>query len=222
MRSMVCGQCHVEYYFGPKASCSSRGTTGLKVEQIEAHYDAYVRNLARDWTARTSAAREVLKAQHPEFETVEPGHPRALGRRVRRLPHAVHCAKGAVKVSDHHVRSPLLDVARALPDLPPLPRRPRSSRASKTIQDRTKRLLDRAEDAVVALIDDLEAAKARRERPTKQLKVARAASCSARRSGARLHRGRELDGLPRAAGVGAHPRRAIDYARQGQLAIEKK
>ena len=28
MRSFVCGQCHVEYYCGPKTTCSIRGTTG--------------------------------------------------------------------------------------------------------------------------------------------------------------------------------------------------
>src|SRR6185503_16834969 len=41
MRSFVCGQCHVEYYCGPKATLFYPWNQGLKVEQIEAVYDNY-------------------------------------------------------------------------------------------------------------------------------------------------------------------------------------
>ena len=39
MRSFVCGQCHVEYYCGPKETLFFPWDNGLKVEQIEAYYD---------------------------------------------------------------------------------------------------------------------------------------------------------------------------------------
>ena len=41
MRSFVCGQCHVEYYCGPKTTLFFPWNQGLKVEQIERTYDAY-------------------------------------------------------------------------------------------------------------------------------------------------------------------------------------
>ena len=80
MRSFVCGQCHVEYYCGPKTTLFYPWNNGLKVEQIESYYDAYKfpdGHRFYDWQHAETGA-EVLKAQHPEFETVEPGHPRAL------------------------------------------------------------------------------------------------------------------------------------------------
>ena len=39
MRSFVCGQCHVEYYCGPKETLLFPWAKGLKVEQIESFYD---------------------------------------------------------------------------------------------------------------------------------------------------------------------------------------
>ena len=41
MRSFVCGQCHVEYYCGPKTTLFYPWNNGLKVEQIEEYYDHY-------------------------------------------------------------------------------------------------------------------------------------------------------------------------------------
>jgi len=67
MRSMVCGQCHVEYYCGPKTTLFFPWNKGLKVEQIEATYDEYKfpdGHRFFDWKhAKTGA--EVPKAQHP-------------------------------------------------------------------------------------------------------------------------------------------------------------
>ena len=62
MRSFVCGQCHVEYYFkGDGKLLTYPWHKGLKVEQIESYYDEVG---FKDWThAETGAA--VLKAQHP-------------------------------------------------------------------------------------------------------------------------------------------------------------
>jgi nitrite reductase (cytochrome c-552) len=41
MRSFVCGQCHVEYYCGPKVTLFFPWGNGLRVEQIEEYYDNY-------------------------------------------------------------------------------------------------------------------------------------------------------------------------------------
>jgi nitrite reductase (cytochrome c-552) len=67
--------------------------------------------------------------------------------------------EGAIKVSDHHVRSPMLDSARACQTCHNQSETELVSRV-EIIQTRTKNLLDDAEIAVVDLINALKAAKA--------------------------------------------------------------
>jgi nitrite reductase (cytochrome c-552) len=65
MRSYVCGQCHVEYYFkGPEKRLTYPWHNGLKADEILSYYEGVGFN---DWTHAVSGAR-TLKAQHPEFE----------------------------------------------------------------------------------------------------------------------------------------------------------
>ena len=109
MRTYVCGQCHVEYYFeGPEKTLVYPWSRGLRADSILALYQA---NGHRDWTHRISGT-PALKAQHPEFELYSQGiHARS----------GVACADchmpfervGAMKISDHWVRSPLLNVNNA-------------------------------------------------------------------------------------------------------------
>jgi len=70
MRTFVCGQCHVEYYFrGPEKRLVYPWPKGLKADQILEYYDEAGFS---DWThAETGAG--MLKAQHPEFETWNQG-----------------------------------------------------------------------------------------------------------------------------------------------------
>ena len=54
MRSFVCGQCHVEYYFkGPEKRLTYPWSKGLRVEQIQAYYDEVGWN---DWKHAQSGA----------------------------------------------------------------------------------------------------------------------------------------------------------------------
>ena len=123
LRSLVCGQCHVEYYCGPKTTLFFPWNNGLKVEQIEATYDAYKfpdGGRFFDWKhAKTGA--EVLKAQHPEFEMWSQGIHARSGVSCADC-HMAYVREGAIKISNHQVRSPLLDVTPVLLDLPSLPR----------------------------------------------------------------------------------------------------
>ncbi|MBA0212674.1 ammonia-forming nitrite reductase cytochrome c552 subunit [Pectobacterium brasiliense] len=65
-QSMVCGQCHVEYYFsGKDKAVKFPWDNGTKVEDMEKYYDAISFS---DWTNTLSRA-PMLKAQHPEYET---------------------------------------------------------------------------------------------------------------------------------------------------------
>jgi nitrite reductase (cytochrome c-552) len=155
MRTFVCAQCHVEYYFaGEHKIVTYPWSRGLKVEQIEAYYDQAGFS---DWKHPVTGA-PVLKAQHPEFETWSQGVHARSGVACADC-HMPYLRQGAVKISDHHVRSPLLNVERAC-----LPCHPFSAEEMKArveiIQDRNAALLSRAEDALVALIDEVKAARA--------------------------------------------------------------
>lgn len=161
LRSMACGQCHVEYYCGPKTTLFFPWNNGLKVEQIEATYDAYRfpdGHRFFDWKHGKTGG-EVLKAQHPEFEVWSQGVHARSGVACADC-HMPYVREGAIKISDHHVRSPLLDVARACQTCHRFPEAELKARV-ETIQDRTRALMDRAEDAVVQLIGDVEKARSR-------------------------------------------------------------
>ncbi len=159
LRSMVCGQCHVEYYCGPKTTLFFPWNKGLKVEQIEAYYDDYKfpdGHRFFDWKHGKTGA-EVLKAQHPEFEMWSQGIHARSGVSCADC-HMPYVREGAIKISDHQVRSPLLNISRSCQTCHRFPEEELKARV-EAIQDRTKALMNRAEDAVVQLIADLEAAK---------------------------------------------------------------
>ena len=155
MRSLACAQCHVEYYFkGEGKLLTYPWHNGLKMEQLEAYYDD---EGFKDWTHARSGAK-VLKAQHPEFETWSQGTHARAGVACADC-HMPYKREGAVKISDHHVRSPLLNVARSCQTCHAVPEEEIKARA-QIIQDRTLALMMRAEHAVVALIEAIEQLKA--------------------------------------------------------------
>jgi nitrite reductase (cytochrome c-552) len=122
MRSFVCGQCHVEYYCGPKTTLFFPWNNGLKVEEIEKYYDDYKfpdGHRFYDWQHAETGA-EVLKAQHPEFEMWSQGIHARSGVACADC-HMPYKREGAMKVSDHWVRSPLLNIARACQVCHPYP-----------------------------------------------------------------------------------------------------
>jgi nitrite reductase (cytochrome c-552) len=146
MRSFVCGQCHVENYFkGEGKLVTYPWARGLRVEQIEAYYEKDAGGF-KDWTHPETGAA-MLKAQHPEFEMWSQGIHARSGVACADC-HMPYVREGAMKVSSHHVRSPLLNVTRACQTCHRYPEQEILARA-KAIQDRTKALLGRAEDAVV-------------------------------------------------------------------------
>ena len=65
MRTYVCAQCHVEYYFkGEDKLLTFPWTKGLSIDNIDEYYEEI--NFA-DWTHKETGA-PMLKMQHPEFE----------------------------------------------------------------------------------------------------------------------------------------------------------
>ena len=156
MRAYVCGQCHVEYYFkGPEKRLTYPWGKGLRADEILSYYeDAGF----QDWTHAETGA-PVLKAQHPEFEMWNQGVHARSGVACADC-HMPYQRVGAMKISDHHVRSPLLNINRACQTCHRWPEQELRERV-ETIQDRTFQVRSLAMDALIALIGDIKSARAR-------------------------------------------------------------
>jgi nitrite reductase (cytochrome c-552) len=216
MRSFVCGQCHVEYYCSSKMSLTFPWGKGLKVEEIEAFWDetkfpngeAFV-----DYTHKETGA-PVLKAQHPEFELWNQGIHARSGVSCADC-HMPYMREGASKISDHWVRSPLLNVNRACQTCHRASEEEMKSRVD-AIQQRNYDLMQRGGKAIVELIEAINAAQAR-SAPEAVLSAARVAQRKAQW---------RLDFIAAENSMGFHAPQeaarilgeAIDYARQGQIA----
>ena len=75
MRSYVCGQCHVEYYFAADNSeVTFPWTKGFKPEEMYEYYStiAKEKGFEKDWISNISGT-PMLKSQHPEYETHSSG-----------------------------------------------------------------------------------------------------------------------------------------------------
>ncbi|MFA7691767.1 MAG: ammonia-forming cytochrome c nitrite reductase subunit c552 [Candidatus Hydrogenedentales bacterium] len=155
MRAFICAQCHVEYYFAPD---ESRRLTfpwykGTRGDDIMAYYDEIG---FTDWTqADTGAA--MLKAQHPEFETWSQGTHAAAGVACADC-HMPYMRKGALKISDHHVRSPMLNINNACQGCHRAPEEELRERVER-IQDRSEEMVGQALDGLMEYIDSILAAK---------------------------------------------------------------
>jgi nitrite reductase (cytochrome c-552) len=212
MRAFVCGQCHVEYYFqGAEKRLVYPWGKGLRADEILAFEDERGQV---DWTHAETGA-PVLKAQHPEFEMWSQGIHARSGVACADC-HMPYMRVGALKISDHHVRSPLLNVNRACQPCHGWSESELTARA-QAIQERTHRLRDLAMDAVVALIGDL--GRARAEGKTDE------ALAPARRQQRRAQFLLDFVEAENSSGFHAPQEAArilaesIDASRQGQLAV---
>ncbi len=154
MRSFVCGQCHVEYYFkGPEKRLTYPWFKGLKADEILSYYEEVK---FKDWTHEISGA-PVLKAQHPEFEMWNQGIHARSGVACADC-HMPYERVGAMKISSHHVRSPVLNLNNACQTCHKWPEEELKSRI-EIIQTRTHEMRGIAMDALIALIKDIEQAR---------------------------------------------------------------
>jgi len=111
MRSLVCAQCHVEYYFDKKREKGANYLTlpwdkGMDVEAMEEYYDEIE---FKDWTHKLSKA-PMLKAQHPGYEVYLKGIHADRGVSCADC-HMPYKSEGGQKFTDHHIQSPLNNVA---------------------------------------------------------------------------------------------------------------
>ncbi|MBI4860726.1 MAG: ammonia-forming cytochrome c nitrite reductase subunit c552 [Candidatus Riflebacteria bacterium] len=155
MRSYVCGQCHVEYYFkGKEKRLTYPWHKGLGVDDIYAYYQEIG---FKDWQHAETGA-PTLKAQHPEFELYNQGIHARAGVACADC-HMPYRREGAMKVADHHVRCPVLNINRACQSCHHWPEEELKARV-EIIQQRFTGLRNVAMDALVDLIGDLKAARA--------------------------------------------------------------
>ena len=108
MRSLVCAQCHVEYYFKaePKNYLTFPWQEGLAVEGMLAYCDEIG---FKDYTHPISKT-DIVKAQHPDYEMYTTGVHAYRGVSCADC-HMPYRTEGGVKFSDHHVQSPLLNIS---------------------------------------------------------------------------------------------------------------
>jgi nitrite reductase (cytochrome c-552) len=151
-RAYVCGQCHVEYFCGKGMTIFFPWGEGLKAEQMEKLYDATLVKEKRfkDWT-HAETGFELLKAQHPEFEMWSQGIHARSGVTCADC-HMPYMREGASKISDHWVRSPLLQPNRACAGCHPYNDDEIKARVL-AIQDRHFALMSQAGKAAVDMID---------------------------------------------------------------------
>jgi nitrite reductase (cytochrome c-552) len=219
LRSFVCGQCHVEYYCGAKQPLTFPWGKGLRADDIEAFWDESKfpdGEQFYDYAHKESGAH-VLKAQHPEFELWNQGiHARsAVSCADCHMPYA---REGATKVSDHWVRSPLLNIQRACQTCHRFPEAELAARVD-AIQSRNYGLLQRGGAAISALLDAIVAAQTAGV-PSEGLASARGLQRKAQW---------RLDFIAAENSMGFHAPQeaarvlaeAIDYARQGELSAQQ-
>ena len=107
MRTLVCAQCHVEYYFkGEGNYLTFPWDEGTSPERMEQYYD---KADFADWTHAISKAR-MVKIQHPDYEVYGTGI-HAYRNIACADCHMPYRTEGGVKFTDHHIQSPLLNVA---------------------------------------------------------------------------------------------------------------
>jgi nitrite reductase (cytochrome c-552) len=159
MRSFVCGQCHVEYYCSSKFKLTFPWGKGLTVDDAESYWDAIRLDGGErfhDYTHQETGA-SILKAQHPEFELWSQGIHARSGVSCADC-HMPYMRDGATKVSDHWVRSPLLNVERACTTCHHFSADEMKARVD-TIQSRNQELLQSGGSALMDLIDAIVAAR---------------------------------------------------------------
>lgn len=212
MRTFVCGQCHVEYYFkGPEKRLTYPWAKGLAGDSILAYYQ---QNGHKDWE-HTLTGAPALKAQHPEFELYSQGiHARS----------GVACADchmpfervGAQKISSHHVQSPMLTINRSCQTCHKQDENELRTRVAQ-IQGRTMTMRNVAMDALLALIAD-----AQRVRTSDPVGASLREARGFQRQAQFL-----LDFVEAENSLGFHApqeaarllQQSVDYSRRGQLAL---
>ncbi|MCS6992735.1 MAG: ammonia-forming cytochrome c nitrite reductase subunit c552 [Anaerolineales bacterium] len=155
MRSLVCANCHVEYYFaGESKYLTFPWEKGTKVEEM---WEYYTEIGFKDWEYPDTKT-PMLKAQHPEYEMYTAGSTHYNAGVACADCHMPYVREGAAKYSSHNIHSPMLNPQRACgqchTDTEAVVRR------VNLIQEQTYKTKIAAEDAIVDAINAIKAAAA--------------------------------------------------------------
>lgn len=154
MRSLVCAQCHVEYYFKkePKNYLTLPWAKGMSIESVIEYYDE------SDFTdyVHPISKTPMVKAQHPDYEISLTGvHAyRDVSCADCHMPYR---SEGGIKYTDHHVQSPLLNISNSCAVCHRWSEEEIRTRV-ESIQDKVKQALIQTEDALVKAHLDVAAA----------------------------------------------------------------
>jgi nitrite reductase (cytochrome c-552) len=106
MRTVVCANCHVEYYFkGDGKYLTFPWDNGTTAEEIISYYEEIG---FKDWVYPETDT-PMLKAQHPEYEFFTAGSTHYNAGVSCADCHMPYTSDGATKYSSHDVHSPLLN-----------------------------------------------------------------------------------------------------------------
>jgi nitrite reductase (cytochrome c-552) len=151
-RSLVCAQCHVEYYFAKQPGDTKKGTYltfpwkhGTTVDAMEQYYMEDKRHV--DWVHPVSKT-EMIKMQHPDYEVYLSGV-HAYRNVACADCHMPYTSEGGVKFTDHHIQSPLKNITNSCGVCHRWSENELRDRVY-AIQDRIWKLENRAEDALIA------------------------------------------------------------------------
>ncbi len=165
MRTYVCAQCHVEYYFAgdnkvltfpwTEGTTVIEGTNRLQIrmENIE---DYYAVTGFTDWRHGETNA-PMIKIQHPEYEMYSSSLHARAGVACADC-HMPYIREGGIKISDHWVRSPFVNINASCQTCHNFPEEHLQQRIL-IIQDNTAQLLRDSEHAILDAIDAIVAAK---------------------------------------------------------------
>jgi nitrite reductase (cytochrome c-552) len=157
MRSLVCAQCHVEYYFRKKNPADAKETyltfpwkLGLNIDDIEKYYTTEDRHI--DWVHPVSKT-EMIKMQHPDYEiyTTSVHYFRGVACADCHMPYK---SEGGVKFTDHNIQSPLNDISNSCGVCHRWSEAEVTERV-ESIQKKERQLLDITEDALAAAHKDV-------------------------------------------------------------------
>jgi nitrite reductase (cytochrome c-552) len=211
MRTVVCANCHVEYYFaGEGKYLTFPWDKGTNIDQIIAYYNEIG---FKDWTYPETET-PMLKAQHPEYELYTQNSTHYNAGVACADCHMPYTRDGAAKFSTHNVQSPLLNAQAACGQC-------HTDVAFATgrvaiIQQQVRETMDAAQDALIDAIDAMKIAAASPNVNAELLNEAR-----------QLHRDAQMywDFIAAENSMGFHNpsealralSKAIDLARQAQL-----
>ena len=151
MRSVVCANCHVEYYMvGDGKFLTLPWGNGTRIENIASYY---TEEAFTDWVHPQSGA-SLIKMQHPDYELYTAGSTHYNAGVACADCHMPYTRDGSAKFSTHDIKSPLLRLPETCgvchTDVDYVAER------VKIIQDSVNQTMLKAEDAIVAAITAIE------------------------------------------------------------------